>query len=77
MTFTGHKGNINCVDCSPKDNKIIMTCSYDKSIKLWDLNSKSCIDTINYHQDNVWVSKFSHDSKIIASGSENGTLAFH
>lgn len=25
MTFTGHKGNINCVDCSPVDNKIVMT----------------------------------------------------
>ena len=25
MQFSGHKGNINCVDCSPVNDKIFIT----------------------------------------------------
>ena len=68
MIFSGHKGDINCIDCSPTDDKVFITASYDKTIKVWDLNSKSCIDTLRYHNDNIWSAKFNYNSKIIGSG---------
>ncbi len=68
MTLTGHKGNINCVDSHPVDPKFFVSCSFDKTIKIWDLESKALIETINYHEENVWSVKFSADGKYLASG---------
>ena len=56
---------------------MFVTCSYDKSIKIWDLEKKSAVESINYHLDNVWVVKYSPNGDYIASGSENGLLVFH
>ncbi|EGR33522.1 WD repeat protein [Ichthyophthirius multifiliis] len=77
FSFNGHKGNVNCVDCCPIDNKLFITCSYDQTIKLWDINKKSCIETVKFHQDNIWAVKFHPHKKIFGSVSEDGILAFH
>ena len=77
LTMTGHKSNINFIDTHPSDPKLFVTCSYDKQIKIWDLDKKTAVETINYHIDNIWVVKFSPNGKYIASGSENGLLVFH
>ena len=77
LTLTGHRANINYVDTHPTDPRFFVTCSYDKQIKIWDLEKKSAVENINFHLDNVWVVKFSPNGKQIASASENGLLAFH
>lgn len=42
-SYDGHKESVTCVRAHPTDNKIAFTCSFDKSIKIWDLRMKSCI----------------------------------
>jgi WD40 repeat protein len=37
------------VDTHPTDPKLFVTCSYDKSIKIWDLEKKTAVANINYH----------------------------
>ena len=37
LTLTGHKSNINCVDTHTLDPRYFVSCSFDKSIKIWDI----------------------------------------
>ena len=72
LTLTGHKSNINCVDVSPANSNLIVTSSYDKTVKVWDLRNNSIVHNIQSHSDNVWAAKFNKQGNLIASGSENG-----
>ena len=50
MSFEGHADWVS--DILVYQNKLI-TCSYDKTIKIWDLNSHKCFKTLEGHTD--WV----------------------
>lgn len=54
---------------------MFVTGSDDKSIKVWDLKSRQCVNTLNIHADTVWSLKFSPDGKYLISGSEEGRFA--
>lgn len=71
-SLSGHKGNINCVHAHPKDKSKILTGSYDRTVKVWDIESRTCTQTINF-TENVWSAKFSHDGTLIGASI---TLAF-
>lgn len=91
LSLTGHKSNINCIDTHPMNPNLFVTCSYDKTIKTWDLEKKDYVENIAYHEDNIWAVKYSLNGKFVVSGSiiisffsqfflkgaENGKLVVH
>ena len=46
MSFTGHTNWVRCARFSP-DGKLIVSCSDDKTLKIWDTTSNRCIKTFN------------------------------
>ena len=44
---------MNCVAFKPDNPNILVSCSYDKTIKMWDITSGSCLSTLTGHSD--WV----------------------
>jgi WD40 repeat protein len=46
LSLTGHSDWVTCVAFHP-EGKVFATGSADHSIKIWDLNSKKCIKTLN------------------------------
>jgi len=75
-SLTGHKGNINSVDCDPVNKNQIVTASYDRTVKFWDINDRKCSQTLTF-QDNIWTSKFSHDGKVVGAACDNNTIALY
>ena len=64
-SFYGHCGPIWCLD---RNDDTLFTGSYDKTIKLWDIKTGHCKNTIRAHSS--WVSAIQYDrnfDKLISS----------
>lgn len=74
-TYTGHTEHINSVAFNK--NKFIVSCSADKSLKIWNLGVgeiSSAKKTVIGHSKDASVVKVSPDGKILASGSQDKTI---
>lgn len=68
---------VNYVDYYPQaDKPYLITSSDDKTIKIWDYQTKSCVATLEGHLANVSFAIFHPELPLIVSGSEDGTVRF-
>ncbi|GAB4531313.1 MAG: caspase family protein [Pleurocapsa sp.] len=73
QTLPGHQETITQIKYSP-DGKIIASASWDKTIKLWDVENDKLITTLTGHQNAVNTIAFSPDGKTLISGGEDKTI---
>lgn len=52
-SFIGHTNWVRSAKLSP-DGRLIVSCSDDKTIKLWDIASNQCIKTFNELKGIKW-----------------------
>ncbi|MEW5304910.1 MAG: hypothetical protein WDW36_007487 [Sanguina aurantia] len=71
--MTGHVQLINQVQFSP-DGRMILSASFDKSIKLWDGFTGTFLATLRGHVGPVYQVAWSSDSRLFVSGSKDSTL---
>ncbi|MHC5755794.1 MAG: WD40 repeat domain-containing protein [Nostoc sp.] len=57
----------------PKGQKIASS-SCDQTVKIWDVEEGSCLNTLSGHSNWVWSVAFSQDGSILAGGSEDETI---
>ncbi len=72
FTLKGHEKSIFSLSLS-EDEQRLFSGSYDGTIKVWDLLSKTCLATLQGHQQNVNCLKVLSETHLI-SGSFDGTL---
>ncbi|MEG4057044.1 MULTISPECIES: WD40 domain-containing protein, partial [unclassified Microcoleus] len=72
-TLEGHNGWVWSVAFSP-DQKTLASGSSDKSIKLWNLQTRKLITMFTGHSGFVVTVGFSLDGKTLASGSSDTTI---
>jgi WD40 repeat protein len=56
------------------DNSRVASGSSDKTIRIWDAQTGSCLQMLEGHEDWVNLVVFSHDSSRVASGSFDKTI---
>ena len=64
-TFQGHSGRVTCIDIS-MDNKLLASGSWDKTARIWDLNTGKLVAGPFECADMVGAVRFSQDSKKLA-----------
>ena len=66
----GHDHNVSSVQFTP-NNDYILSCSRDKTIKIWELSTGYCIRTLHGHRDWVRMVRIYSDGLHIASCSND------
>merc|ERR1719262_1081720 len=75
FSLTGHTRGVNCVEYSPSGEKpYLISGSDDQQIRIWDYQTKQCIQTLSGHTNNVSTTVFHPSLPIILTGSEDGTV---
>lgn len=69
----GHFDSVESLAITP-DGKTIISGSSDNTIKLWNINSGMCVNTLNGHVDSVNSLVITPDGNIIISGSQDKTI---
>ena len=68
--FIGHEGPVLCLQF---DEQIIISGSYDSTIRVWNLSSGEIINTLHHHKDEVFCLRF--HSHILVTGSLDKSIA--
>jgi len=71
--LSGHLARVESLIFSP-DGRSLVSCSNDKTIKLWDMQTGGVVRTFQGHTDWVYSVSISADCTTIASGSRDKTI---
>ena len=72
-TMEGHTDGVISIDIS-SDGKLLVSGSKDKTIRIWNLLTGTCLHILNGHTEGVYSVSFSDDGKMIISGSGDNTI---
>jgi Planctomycete cytochrome C/WD domain, G-beta repeat len=72
-TIHGHRDTILAIAFSP-DGKSIASASYDKLVKVWDVNTGKQLKSLKEHSDAVYAVAFMPDGKRLVSAAGDRTL---
>ena len=73
VTLIGHTSSVSSVMFS-LNGQILASGSWDKTIRLWDVNTGRHLQTLAGHTDRVYSVVFSSDGRTLASGSYDKTI---
>lgn len=72
-TCVGHTSYVFCCAVNRAGN-LLVSGSYDESVRVWDVRSAKCLLTIAAHSDPVSSVDFSRDGTMVASASYDGLV---
>jgi katanin p80 WD40 repeat-containing subunit B1 len=72
-TLSSHKSSISNLEFHPF-GEFFASGSTDKTIRIWDIRRKGCIQTYIGHLDQINVMRISPDGKWLASGGNDGLV---
>lgn len=74
-TCRGHYYNVSCVLFHPRQ-ELILSNGEDKSIKVWDMNKRTCLHTYRRENDRFWIMAAHPTLNLFAAGHESGLIVF-
>lgn len=75
LTLAGHSSNVRCLDYFTRsDKQYLITGSDDGTAKIWDLQKKRCVKTLERHANRVSAVCSHPELPILMTGSRDGTV---
>ncbi|MDG3005123.1 family 16 glycoside hydrolase [Paludisphaera mucosa] len=69
----GHAMRVTSVAFSP-DGRRLASCSFDKTLKIWDVETLECLATLGPYDDHPIDAAFSPDGRLVASASRDNLV---
>ena len=70
-----HERGVNCIDYYPGGDKpYLISGADDRTVKIWDYQTKACLQTLEGHTHNISCACFHPRLPLIISASEDGTV---
>ncbi|KAJ1992833.1 hypothetical protein H4R33_000880 [Dimargaris cristalligena] len=73
-TFVGHRGSIKCAIFAGHADQLIASGASDNEIRLWDIDTKQCVNVLKGHGAKIWDLCCDSTSTMLASASGDGTV---
>ncbi|GAM16923.1 hypothetical protein SAMD00019534_000980 [Acytostelium subglobosum LB1] len=76
--FLGHDECVNTIAFN-SSGSLVVSGSDDESVKIWDYNSRECIDTLYGHTTNVFTAEFipgSNDRHVVSGGNDSDVILY-
>jgi len=67
-----YKGRIYCLIKTPKGS--VISGGQDKTIKIWDIENKKCINSLEGHTSAIWDISYIGNDKLISASDDNSSL---
>jgi len=74
-TCRGHYNNVSCVLFHPRQ-ELILSNSEDKSIRVWDMTKRTCLNTFRRENERFWVLAAHPTLNLFAAGHDCGMVIF-
>lgn len=75
FTLEGHERGVNCVDyCHSGDKPYLISGADDHKIRIWDYQTKTCVQELEGHSQNLSAVLYHPELPIIITGSEDGSV---
>lgn len=71
-TVTGHEAEINRAMFNPQGTRLL-TCSSDKTARLWDPFTGTCLQVLEGHTDEIFSCAFNYEGTMIITGSKDNS----
>ena len=68
-----HSDAVVCVDCNPQGS-LIASGSSDMTVRLWEVRSGKCVQTIQAHSDRISSINFNFDGTMFVTSSYDGIV---
>jgi WD40 repeat protein len=69
-SLTGHGGSVYSLELTVTGN-LLISCSFDSSIRVWDWNEGVCVRQLNGHEDSVYCIKLKKTTGELLSASKD------
>jgi len=77
ISITGHKKKVGLIKFHPAANNVIASASYDRTIKVWNIENAACIGTMGDSKDNIYSMDWNKDGSLLASTSKDKVLRIY
>ncbi|XP_033185923.2 WD repeat, SAM and U-box domain-containing protein 1 isoform X1 [Bombus vancouverensis nearcticus] len=73
-SFAGHGGNVTCVRFPPIQSEILGSVATDRTARIWNVYSGTCLYVLEEHESLVTACAFSQDTSLFITGALDKTV---
>jgi len=74
VTLQGHGKKVQLAKFNPSANSILATGSFDRSVRVWNIETSSCVSTFDQFSDNVYSMEWNQNGSLLACTGKDKKL---